>query len=483
MDNSNDSRTILYKFKFSEDSKQDFVVKMDSQTLDIISDPKDSYPEWAKLEYQKCSNCPLNEKEHEYCPIAMKLAGTVDFFCKPLEFKDVDLSVETPERTFKKKVDLKSAAVSLIGIYMATSGCPIMDKLRPMVRHHLPLATTPETTYRSISNYLIAQYLLARQGKEPDWELKNLGEIYDAIKIVNTHFRERLLKISSENYALSAILTLDAYAYYINLSLIGDTFYTIESLFDEALQTKIISFDSSQKPENGPGDISTYQYQFNFRNNYIKEFTFDIDAETLSLLATQKSSPPSWTKLSCQKCPNCPLDESQYPYCPAATGIAETIESLSETLAIKEADVTVKTSERNYVKRTSVAEGLSSMMALVMISSGCPVLSKLRPLVRNHLPFEAPEEQIYRSLGMYLLHQKFSAKSKDTPDWTLSDFTKFFEEINAVNESFCSRLREITIGEDNLNILTKLGCFTRYIGFRVSDENIRDLQKLFEKSY
>ena len=316
-----------------------------------------------------------------------------------------------------------------------------------------------------------------------DWELKNLGEIYDAIKIVNTHFRERLLKISSENYALSAILTLDAYAYYINLSLIGDTFYTIESLFDEGLQTKIISFDSSQKTENGSGDISTYQYQFNFSNNYVTEFTFDIDAETLSLQNTQKNSPPSWTKLSCQKCPNCPLNENQHPYCPAATGIADAIESLSETLAIQEADVTVKTSERDFVKHTSVAEGLSSMISLVMVSSGCPVLSKLRPLVRNHLPFEAPEEQIYRALGMYLLHQKFSPKSKDNPDWTLNNFPKFFEEINIVNESFCSRLREITIEEDSLNILTNLDCFTKYIDFKISEDNIRDLQKLFEKSY
>ncbi|MCK5178108.1 MAG: hypothetical protein KAR32_01135 [Candidatus Omnitrophica bacterium] len=483
MDNSNGVRTILYKFKFSEDNEQDFAVKMDSQTLDIISDPKDSYPEWAKLEYQKCSNCPLNEKEHEYCPIAMKLVGTVDFFCKPLEFKDVDLIVETPERTFSKKVDLKSAAVSLIGIYMAASGCPIMDKLRPMARHHLPLATTPETTYRSIANYLIAQYLIAQQGKEPDWELKNLGGIYDAIKIVNTHFRERLLKISREDYALSAILTLDAYAYYINLSLIGDTFYTIERLFDASLQTKSISFDSPQKTENGSGDKHTYQYQFTFSNNYVTEFAFDIDAETLSLQNTPKGSPPSWTKLGCQKCPNCPLDENQYPYCPAATGIVETIESLSETLAIEEADVVVGTAERDFKKRTSVAEGLSSMISLVTAASGCPVLSKLRPLVRNHLPFEAPEEKIYRSLGMYLLHQKFSPKSKDNPDWTLTDFTKFFEDINIVNESFCSRLLEMTIEEDSLSRLTKLDCFTKYTDFKILENNIGDLQRLFEKSY
>ena len=192
---------------------------------------------------------------------------------------------------------------------------------------------------------------------------------------------------------------------------------------------------------------------------------------------------PSWTKLNCHKCPNCPLDESQYPYCPAATGIANAIESLSETLTIKDVDVTVKTAERNFVKHTSTAEGLSSMMGFVMASSECPILSKLKPLARNHLPFESPEEQVYRSLGMYLLYQKFSTKNKDNPDWTLNSFTKFFEEINVVNESFCSRLREIAIEEDGLNVLTKLDCFTKYAGFKISEESILVLKELFEKSY
>ncbi|MBN1869545.1 MAG: hypothetical protein JW847_03095 [Candidatus Omnitrophica bacterium] len=483
MDKTDPARTISYKFKFDKGNEKTFVIKMDRKTLDLIDDPKDSYPEWANLEYQQCSNCPLDPKDHPHCPIAMKMTEIVDFFCKPIDCEAVDLSVQTPERTYKKRVGLRSSVVSLIGIYMATSGCPIMDKLRPMARHHLPLATTPETTYRSLANYLIAQYLLAHQGKEPDWELNNLGPIYDAIKTVNMHFRKRLLKVSREDYALNAILTLDAHAYYINLSLIGDTFYTIENLFDESVRTKSISYDSSQKAENGSGDIRSYQYQFIFNNNYVTEFNFDIDAETLYLLNTQEPPLPSWTKLDCQKCPNCPLDQTLCPHCPAAAGIANVMESLSETLAIPEADILVKTVERDFFKHTSVAEGLSSMMSLLMISSGCPVLSRLKPLANHHLPFESTEERIYRTLGMYLLHQKFSPKSKGHPDWTLNNWPKFFEEINMVRRSFCSRFREIPIEGDILNILINLDCFIGYRDFRISEDHNRDLQKLFERSY
>jgi hypothetical protein len=480
MSQSQDIRTIRYRFKFAENNEQIFTIRLDGQTLALLDKPQRSYPEWTKLKYQKCVNCPLSEAQHEYCPIAQKLVGTADFFCKPLPFKEVDLSVETPERTFSKRTDLKSAAVSLIGIYMATSGCPIMDPLRPMVRHHLPLATTPETTYRHLSNYLIAQYLLARQSKSPDWALKDLGKIYDAIKTVNTYFRERLLKISSEDYALSAILSLDASAYYINLSLIGDTFYTIETLFEEDLPRRNLSYDGIQD-ENNTGDLTTYKYRFIFQNNYRKEFVYQINAETLKLVRAGKGPAPSWTKLSCHKCPHCPLGEGEQ-YCPAALSVANVMEFLREALPTENVNVLVESAQRDYSKRTALSDGLSSLIGLAAASSGCPVFAKLKPFIRHHLPFETPPEQIYRSLGMYLLNQKFSEKNKTDPDWDLTRFTEFFGEINSVSSAFCERLKEVPLEEKPLNMVTHLDFFRKYLDFKISDDNIKELQKLFGQS-
>ena len=215
----------------------------------------------------------------------------------------------------------------------------------------------------------------------------------------------------------------------------------------------------------------------------MKEFTWNIDAETLTLIRPEKDSFPSWTRLGCKKCPNCPLDENQHPYCPAATGISDALESLQETLPIKDVNVSVETAERNFSKSTTLAEGLSSMLGLAIVSSGCPVFGRLKPLARNHLPFETPAEQVYRSLGMYLLYQKFSEKNKDNPDWKLSNFTKFYDEINTASEAFCSRLSEIAIEEDSLNTLTHLDCFTKYIDFKISEENIDELKQLFKNSY
>ncbi|MBN1869551.1 MAG: hypothetical protein JW847_03125 [Candidatus Omnitrophica bacterium] len=474
---SPDTWTINYKLKYSEGTERAFPIRFSSQTLDIIQDAKDSYPEWTKLQCQKCVNCPLDEKEHPYCPIAVKICDIVEYFCKPQASKKVDVHIETPERTFSKNVDVKTAAFSLLGIYMAASGCPIMDHLRPMARFHLPFATTIETTYRSISNYLIAQYLLSRQGKKADWELQELKVLYEAIETVNMCFRERLQEVSAQNYALSALLQLDSFASYISMSLSDDAFFSVESLFNREFEENKL-LDPKNQPED-TGEKITFQYSFSFDNNDFKEFTLDLDRQSLRPVGSKKNSPPAWTELTCHKCPNCPLEDKKFKHCPAAAGVSETIEFFKKMTSIKEANIMVKTAERNYSARLPATAGISSLMGLIMASSGCPILGKLKPLVRHHLPFASNKETVYRSLGRYLLSQYFAVKAGRTPDWELKNFTKLYEDINVVNKAFCSRLREATVEDANLNALIKLDCFAQQINLTISEGNIEELRSLF----
>lgn len=237
------------------------------------------------MECKKCENCPLNESEHPHCPIAVKVVDLVNFFCQPHPYKDVDVTIETPERTYSKNIDLKTASVSLLGIYMVTSGCPIMDKLRPMARFHLPFATTIETTYRSITNYLIAQYLLSHEGKDPDWELKSLAAIYEDVGTVNACFRQRLQEVSSQSYALNALFTLDSYTNYISMSIDGDAFYNVETLFNKEFDDKII--ETPTEEETDPSDKLAFQYRFHLANDDAKSFCVNLHRENLRLLNKQ----------------------------------------------------------------------------------------------------------------------------------------------------------------------------------------------------
>ena len=94
-----------------------------------------------------------------------------------------------------------------------------MDKLRPMVRFHLPFGSIEETVYRAVSMYLTAQYLLMRQGKTPDWDLTKLVEIYRAVNDVNRGISNRLASASEEDANTNAVVILSAYAEMIPFSI------------------------------------------------------------------------------------------------------------------------------------------------------------------------------------------------------------------------------------------------------------------------
>lgn len=229
--NSDKIITFNYKFKFRSGLEKEFNVKLDSNTLNLIKTKKESYPEWTELKYYKCSNCPINTDRRSFCPIAVNLADLVTFFQSSISYEKVDLLIETEARGYIKHTTLQQAISSLVGIYMVTSGCPIMDKLKPMVRYHLPFATMEETRYRMITMYLLAQYFLYERGKEADWDLKNLIKIYDDIRIVNKDFFKRISHGKIKDATLNAIVKLDMFAQHVSISIDRDVLHEMESSF------------------------------------------------------------------------------------------------------------------------------------------------------------------------------------------------------------------------------------------------------------
>ena len=114
-------------------------------------------------------------------------------------------------REYRREAPLQYGVSSLMGLHMVTSGCPIMDKLRPMVRTHLPFASIEETTYRLASMYLLAQYFVQQNGGRGDWELRRLVDLCDAVGHVNQGFSKRLLSISPRDASLNGLASLDCF--------------------------------------------------------------------------------------------------------------------------------------------------------------------------------------------------------------------------------------------------------------------------------
>ena len=199
--------TLLYRFNFENGPEKDFSIELNAETLGLVLNGNLKKPEWTKLKYHQCENCPLGD-EVEYCPVAVNLSSLVESFQDSISFEKTQVTVETKERTFVKDTTLQKGLSALIGIYMVTSDCPVMDKLRPMVRFHLPFATSRETIYRAVTMYLLSQFFIMRKGGEPDWELKNLAEIYKAISAVNRGISKRISNASNKDANVNAVVIL-----------------------------------------------------------------------------------------------------------------------------------------------------------------------------------------------------------------------------------------------------------------------------------
>ena len=211
-----------YRFLFEDGTEKSFNVALDEETLELVTEELKENPEWTKLKFSQCENCPLSDSV-EYCPTALSLSGLVREFKDSVSYTSAQVTVESRERTFVKKTTLQKGLSAIIGIYMSTSNCPVLSMMRPMTRFHLPFANSFETFYRSISSYLTAQFLLLRRGETPDWDLKGLQDIYKQVNTVNKGMTARLHRATEKDANINAVVILhsfgDGISYFIESGL------------------------------------------------------------------------------------------------------------------------------------------------------------------------------------------------------------------------------------------------------------------------
>ncbi len=207
-----DSFILNYKFKFNDGEEKAFVAELDPITLNLKFNNGKLPPDWTYLDNNKCTNCPLESAKVPRCPVAVALIDSIDFFKDKLSSDLVDVEVTMPSRTYTARQPMSTAVSSLIGIYMVTSGCPILGKLKPMVRTHLPFADLSESLYRFVSMYMLGQYFSCKRGKAPDWEMNGLIGLLDELRTVNRSFCQRLYSVVEKDASLNALVHLDCFA-------------------------------------------------------------------------------------------------------------------------------------------------------------------------------------------------------------------------------------------------------------------------------
>ena len=222
---------IRYNFRLPDNREEVIDVHLDPQSLDLLNEVPANMPYWTSLDFHQCSNCPLTVEASPNCPISVHFVKLLSIFESLLSFDKIHVDITTPQRVTSRETSAQKGVSSLMGLIMATSGCPHMDFFKPMARFHLPLANAEETVYRATSMYLLAQYFLRREGKEADMELEGLKKIYSNIQLINESMAERLRAISERDVALNSLIILDIFAQTMTF-VIEDSLEEVRYLFE-----------------------------------------------------------------------------------------------------------------------------------------------------------------------------------------------------------------------------------------------------------
>lgn len=209
---------ITYRFEIAGADPVELTVDPDRPASTARSD----LPEWTRLPYNRCDNCPLSADEHPRCPAAVDMTDIIAPFHDIVSYERVEVTVETPERTYKKECDVQMALHSVLGLVLSTSACPILSELSAMGHHHLPFASPKETIYRTAANYLLKQFFAEQRGGKPDYKLEALRELYSGLQTVNGALVKRITSAAKKDANLNALVLLFSVAVIVGQSLDDD---------------------------------------------------------------------------------------------------------------------------------------------------------------------------------------------------------------------------------------------------------------------
>ena len=204
----NEFQRILYRFDLPDASTKTLEFSFDPADFRMSNPPLEDPPFWTELKFNQCANCPLDPSVNAHCPAALQMTSALEPLKALASFDTVGVTVIQAERTMYAETTAQQAMSSVLGLIMATAGCPWTDHLRPMARFHLPFASEAETVYRSICMFLLAREI-SDADEPPGFEA--LEELYRNLHVVSRDMSRRLGAATRTDPARNAMALLDSY--------------------------------------------------------------------------------------------------------------------------------------------------------------------------------------------------------------------------------------------------------------------------------
>ncbi|MBT3235138.1 MAG: hypothetical protein HN353_04245 [Bdellovibrionales bacterium] len=217
-----------YEFDFPRLSrKEHYCCYLDKNTLENTNKDHSDKPAWARLEHKQCDNCTLSPSNNPYCPVALSLVSLSDITQGLTSFEETSTRVITTEREYLHRGDLQKGISPLVGLLMASSGCPVFEIFKPMARFHIPFASKEETYYRLFGTVLISNYY---KNYVVNFDPGVLGDIYENVSVVNARLVQRFTDVTGGDSLLNSIVILDHLALRYVLD-IEEVFSELKSYF------------------------------------------------------------------------------------------------------------------------------------------------------------------------------------------------------------------------------------------------------------
>ena len=191
----------------------------------------------------------------------------------------------------------------------------------------------------------------------------------------------------------------------------------------------------------------TIEYRITLDDNH--EFNYRVELDR-SYDPAAAAGAPRWTRLDHEQCSNCPLNKDINTHCPAAVDLCRVIEDFRGLPAFKKAKVRVITAEREYFKEVSLEAGLRALLGVLMATSACPMLCRLKPMAQQHLPFASNQEFILRTVSLYLMRQYYNMREGRHADWELKGLVRNYQQLQLVNQAFWQRIHDTCENDSNL---------------------------------
>lgn len=219
--------------------------------------------------------------------------------------------------------------------------------------------------------------------------------------------------------------------------------------------------------------------EYIFQIPEIGDLNFQIDLRRKYTQAIDQQDHPFWTRLDYKQCQNCPLPPGSYQHCPTAVDLEDIVSKFSPLPSFDVVEVAVKTPHREYRKHCDIQTGLQALLGLVMATSACPILSRLRSLANFHLPFATTEDTLFRTVGAYLLQQYFIYADGGIPDFELRELEALYNSLGQLNFSFTQRIQAASDRDANLNAIVQLGALSFMVQLSL-EEQLKEFRAGFQ---